>query len=283
MPLVLSCIMLDVTLTTSHFYPDARYTTGLLFFLPMAIGAGLAILGSLVIFPESVGRSFRTKLGGVVKPLAGALASIEELFEHASTAARAADAEEEFEEWADRSVMIRKALLSSLAGIPPLQAKQRYLYVDFSYTCLNGHDLRDVFDLVATVQARSSGLAFFFDVLIMNAKHSHLDSSAYSVHQASRPPSRPASRPASVRNSPRDRSDETSGNEAQINSPDHDPTADRSYFVRAFNKRRLSPGPGHRSHRGSHLSLFEYMSKAQQPVGLYETQQYMELERAFQE
>jgi hypothetical protein len=198
------------------------------------------------------------------------LGSIEQLFDHANALERTdSEAEEEFDQWADKSINIRKGLLSSLAGIPPLQAKQRYLYIDFSYTCLNGHDLRDVFDLVATLQARSTGLAFFFDVLVMNAKHSHLDSSAYSVHQISRQPSRSASRPVSIRDTPA--------------TPDEDPTQDRSYFMRAFHKRRLSPGPGSRSHRGSHLSLFEYMSKAQQPVGIYETQQYMELEKVFQE
>ena len=186
------------------------------------------------------------------------------------------------DEWATKSVGIRKGLLSSLAGIPPLQAKQRYLYIDISYTCLSGHDLRDVFDLVATVQARSTGLAFFFDVLINNAKHSHIDSSAYSVHQVSHPASRVASRPASIRDSPRRRPDDQCDPQ-HTPMADEDPAHDRSYFMRAFHKRRLSPGPGSKSHRGSHLSLFEYMSKAQQPVGLYETQQYMELERVFAE
>ncbi|WVO17917.1 hypothetical protein L204_105615 [Cryptococcus depauperatus] len=79
-PLVLSCILIDISLTTAVFYPSNTYTSGLIFFLPMAVQAGIGALCSVVIFPESVGYSFQSKFVGILAPLVSAMESIEELF-----------------------------------------------------------------------------------------------------------------------------------------------------------------------------------------------------------
>ena len=49
----------------------------------MAIAAGISILSSFAIFPESVGHAFRTKFTGVLQPLSASLISVEELFQQA--------------------------------------------------------------------------------------------------------------------------------------------------------------------------------------------------------
>lgn len=247
----------------------------------MVVATGICILVSVTIFPESVAHSFRAKFPGVLSPLAIAARSVEQLFEEAHNTPLPDDAldsehpavSKKLNQWADKSKIIRAQLLSSLAGLPAPRAQQRYLSVDFSYSRLSSDNLRDLFDRLAILQARSSGLAFFFDILVSNARHSHLDSAVHTVRQALE--SRPASRPASLhRETPSD--DEDSCHEWRSH--------ERSYLKRhlpEFIHRKSSPaGFGH-SHHGSHVSLLEKLRKAQQPVGLYESQRYMNLEKAF--
>ncbi|KAK8861286.1 hypothetical protein IAR55_002105 [Kwoniella newhampshirensis] len=326
-PLVLSCILIDIGLTTAAFYPYDFYTSGLLFFLPMSIQAGIGVLASLLIFPESVGHSFQSKFPGILSPLAAAMKSIELLFQEAEQSESQQEGDflstepvesdihtNKLNDWAERSKDIRRQLLVSLAGLPPLRAQQHYLSVDFSYSRLSGEDLRYLFDRLAIVQARSGGMAFFFDVIITNAKHSHLDSSAWSVRQIVE--SRPASRAASIRNEAMDDSrasmEDLHGNETpphhhhelhdhhdpddQYGHGDDDGTEgsshDRSVYFGSkrlhfagFRKRSGSPrGSPHgllRDHRGSHLSLLDSLRKTQQPVGVYESTRYMDVERSF--
>jgi hypothetical protein len=280
------------TLTTAVFYPTASYTTGLLFFLPMAVQAGLGVIAVLLVFPESVGHSFQGKFAGILSPLGSALKSIDALFVEASEQQVGLDVGEEetvsrLENWAAKSKAIRLQLLASLAGIPPLKAQQRYLRVDFSYSRLSGHDLRELFDRLAVVQTRSGGMAFFFDVIVNNAKHTHLDSTAFSVHHVGQ--SRPNSRPASIREMT-----EVHGDDDDDRPPtptEHEPsdTHDRLSFatkrlhLNLFHRRSGSPfGHGQSfSHRGSHISLLDHLRKVQQPVGVYESQRYMDVERVF--
>ena len=272
-PLVLSCILMDIGLTTAALYPYPLYTSGLLFFLPMAVQGGIATVCSLVIFPESVGHSFQSKLVGVIQPLESAMQSIESLFrDTGGIHSPSAPAHHRLEQWAGRSKAIRIELLQSLGGVPPLRAQQRYLSVDFSYGRLSGHDLRDLFDRIATLQTRSGGLAFFFDVIVNNTRHLHLDSSAFSVHQAAA--SRPNSRPASINEIAHEAIDD------ETDSDNEDAQTRRFHLPAIFRRRSGSP-LGTASHRGSHISLLDHLRKAQQPVGVYESQRYMDIERAF--
>lgn len=246
----------------------------------MAISSGVCLLASVTIFPESVGHSFRAKFPRVLEPLSAAVQSVEELFvRQANDTPLSTDIDDsqdltvqrKLSDWADKSKAIRVQLLSSLAGLPPLRAQLRYLPVDISYSRLSSDHLRELFEDLAVLQARSSGLAFFFDILVSNARHSHLDSSVYTVRAAME--SRPGSRPASIRNDTAGDGDTT---------PEPTEAHERSYVARhlpEFLSRRSSPaGFGL---RGSHTSLLEGLRKAQQPVGVYESQRYMELEKAF--
>ena len=269
---------MDISLSTAALQPAPSYTTGLLFFLPMAIQGGVSTLCSLVIFPESVGHSFQTKLGGVIGPLATAYTSVEALFASSVNYSPETSPQllkDRLSDWADRSKTIRSQLLESLAGLTPLRAQQRYLKVDFSYGRLSGEDLRDVFDLVAVIQTRSGGVAVFFDVVLTNAKHLHLDSSAYSVHD---PQSQPPSRPPSVNeDSDEDESDSERPTSRSRFSTSHLSVRNSS----GFNLR--SSSPLRNQHAGSHISLLDRLRKLQQPVGVYESQRYMDIERSFSE
>lgn len=245
----------------------------MLFFLPMVISTGLCILSSVTIFPESVNQSFRAKLHGVLSALSSALVAVDELFAETQRSTDHADesessAQERLVIWAQKSETIRGLILSSLAGLTPLRAQQKYLNIDFSHSRLSGDDLRHILDAIIKLQARSSGLALFFDIVVRNARHSHLDSSVYTVQQAL--DSRPNSRPVSIR------SGKVGDSKHEFHGRAH------SKHLPTFIHRRSSPA-GLKGHRDSHMSLLDHRHKSNQPVGLYESFRYMELEREFNE
>jgi hypothetical protein len=263
---------MDIGLTTAALYPYPLYTSGLLFFLPMAVQGGIATVCSIIIFPESVGHSFQNKLVGVLGPLQSAMKSIESLFSESvdgQSALTPLTADRRLDEWASQAKTIRLELLQSLTGVPPLRAQQRYLGVDFSYSRLSGHDLRDLFDRIAILQTRSGGMAFFFDVIVTNARHLHLDSSAFSAREVAQ------SRPSSMRREP---AAESVHEEADSDSDE--PHARRLHLPNFFHRRSGSPYATP-SQRASHVSLFDQWVRTQQPVGVYESQRYMDVERVF--
>jgi hypothetical protein len=260
----------------------------------MAIQGGLGIICSFVIFPESVGHAFQSKLTNILIPLDQALQSISALFSETTSIEGHLAAPEDhdkviadrLESWAAKGKAIRAELLKSLAGVPPCRAQQRYLAVDFSYSRLSGNDLRDIFDLLAAVQTRSGGMAFFFDVLVNNARHAHLDSSAFSVHQASH------SRPGSVRDltdlhghqdddSDHQHHESPNGHDAHDAHNSSSFTGKRYHLPNFLHRRSGSPAHGVGGHKGSHMSLLDSLRKAQHPVGVYESQRYMDVERVF--
>lgn len=224
----------------------------------MSIQAAISILATVFIFPESVGHQFQTKFTVIVSPLIEALQSVQVLF--ADQTDYDGNFTDRLELWASQSKAIREKLLQSLAGIPPCRAQQRYLVVDFSYSRLSGPDLRSIFDSLASVQSRSAGLSFFFDVMVTNARHTHIDSTIFAARDAS---SRPSTRPPSVIEP------------AGTVSEDH---SDLHFSKRFPFLRRDSPTS---NHKGSHHSLLEHLRKTQEPVGVYESQRYMDIEKAF--
>jgi hypothetical protein len=224
----------------------------------MAVQAGLSILATLLVFPESVGHQVQKKFGTIVSPLMRAMVDVQRLFDEP---VQEGDAAIRLEHWASRSKDIRSLLLQSLAGIPLCRAQQHYLIVDISYSRLSGLDLRQIFDSLAAVQSRSAGLSFFFDVMVNNARHTHIDSAIFVARDAS---SRPSTRPPSV---------------VEASEPVSEESPSEMHFSKHFPF--LRNGSPSRHHKGSHISLLEHMRKTQQPVGLYESQRYMDIERAF--
>nr|ODN87215.1 hypothetical protein L203_03487 [Cryptococcus depauperatus CBS 7841] len=305
-PLVLSCILIDISLTTAVFYPSNTYTSGLIFFLPMAVQAGIGALCSVVIFPESVGHSFQSKLLGILAPLVSAMESIDVLFAgvergvvkraeradhsvdhshdhsvdpspnpsldpslHHSLSHRSLRSLSSLSSWTRQSKAIRATLLQSLAGLAPLRAQQRYLAVDIRYSRLSGEDLRNLFDGLAVVQARSGGLAFFFDVVATNTEHSHLDSSAWAVEQVSRP--------ASVRMpAPDTPTPDTPALDTPTLDVQPSATPRRTHLAGRWS------GSSHALAALSALAALHLdPPKTPQPVGVYESTRYMNMERPF--
>jgi hypothetical protein len=382
-PLVLSCILIDITFTLVPLYPRADFTIPWIVYKPICFQAAVAIACSILI-PQSVSGQFRGRFVGVLAPLRDGLGEIESLFSDASsmctfgtTPQRHAsivsfdepnEIERKIHAWGDRSAEIRVVLLKSLAGMSPLNAQQRYLDVDISYGRIPGRDLRELFNVLASVQVRASGFSFFFNTIVNKVRRTHLDSKGFnaqrslSMAELSRPTSRTFSRPGSragsaislknLRRSSASLKDVRRTSEAEDAAPTprsiafeetphdtpHDETTDagtpggtpdvsddeasdreqretrrgcskpETLAQRLFHMpRSRDPSPhserersrsrerrGSRERRrksrvkelrehkdslkGSALSLLDQLRKSQQPVGVYESQRYMDLE-----
>lgn len=267
------------------FLPDPFYGAGLLFFLPMAVQGGLASLATLTIFPRSVSDLFRTKFSGILDPLAQGITSTEALFQQARRRALPEELDDDYdlagrlENWAEESKAIRSQLLGSLSGVAPLRALARYLVVDFSHGRLSGHDLRRIFDQLVLVQVRSAGLGLFYDVICSNARHTHLNSAAFTAQAASHPPSRVTST-VELSDMQPDRLPRGSVDSSNPPTPGAGEADDSHHWQFPFFGAKRASSPMH-NNRPSHVSLLEHLRKTQQPVGVYESQRYMDIEKVF--
>ncbi|BEI80174.1 hypothetical protein CcaverHIS002_0107030 [Cutaneotrichosporon cavernicola] len=375
LPIVLSCILIDVTLTLVPLYPSANYLIPWIVYKPMCFQAGIALLCSLLI-PQSVSGQFRGRFVGVLDPLEDAMGKIESLFSEASSMStfgtkhqpsslssfdERAEMDAKITAWGDRSAEIRTVLLKTLAGMQPLNAQQRYLDIDISYGRIPGRDLREIFNVLASVQVRASGFSFFFNTIVNKVRRTALDSKGYNAQSSlnlatlSRPGSRVFSRPGSVKGSaislkdlrrasasykdmrrasvaddapltPRSTGfetphDETPDGPTPMVTPDvsddehseresrresrrtrHESLAHRLFHLprsrdtsphsdrehsgsgepRPRGRRRKNRVLELKDHkdslRDSALSLLDQLRKSQQPVGVYESQRYMDLE-----
>lgn len=358
-------------------YPTAFYMAPWLVFKPICFQAGISLFCSIFVFPQSVSGQFRGRFNGVLNPLLQAMGEIESLFSDASTMTTFgtpdhtpkhgrhasivsfdddSEMDNKIQAWADRSDEIRQVLLKSLAGMQPLNAQQRYLDIDISYGRIPGIDLKELFNVLASVQARASGFSFFFATLVKKVRRTHLDSLGFnaqrslSMAEVSRPNSRTHSRAGSRVGSAISLKDMRRSSEV-CPAPDEScpPTPNSAVFDRGETPRdgygSTEPGtpddsddehghgsdregrrksrPEHRYHeslahrllhslphsrprsretsphrdrshsrerrrkrskdlnssiKGSALSLIDHLRKAQQPVGVYESQRYMDLE-----
>jgi hypothetical protein len=265
--------------------PTPFYTAGLLFFLPMAVQGGISAITTLLIFPRSVSSVFLTKFGGIIDPLLQGMRSTETLFakakDHVSPDDNDSDVrpEDRLDDWAEQSRITRTQLLQSLSGVAPLRALTKYLIVDFSYSRLSGNDLKEVFEGLVILQIRSAGLGLFYDVIVSNARHSHIDSSAFKAQNSSRPPSRVPSvvEMTDIPNTTRTSIDVTP---ASASPSEHD--SNHRHFP--FFTPKKSSSALHNGHaKPSHSSLLDHLRKAQQPVGVYESQRYMDIEKVFEQ
>ncbi|EIW69174.1 hypothetical protein TREMEDRAFT_39416 [Tremella mesenterica DSM 1558] len=286
-PLVIACVLLDVALTLANFQPGPAYTLGFLFFKPMVVQGGLSVLSSILIFPQSISSLFKTTVPKTLDPLIHALGSAERLFTRAGDTTLLSDYPSlklRSQAWAEESAGIRDGLNDSLSGIAPLSQQQKYLPLDISYGRLSSQDLRQLYTLLVSTQTRSSGLAFFFDMVFHNAKHSHIDSSAYSVYQAAR--SGPASRDPSIHfSSASALGDVGADNESAQQTPSSNTKlrADVGNLLAPnwFRRTGSSTQTQRLPKTDSRTSLRDYLNSQQTPVGVYESQRYVDIERLF--
>jgi hypothetical protein len=76
---VFACICVDISLTVAPLFPYPYYIIGRTIAVPIAIHAGLSLIASVFIFPETVNAQFVKRLKAVLAPLAAGIKQQPEL------------------------------------------------------------------------------------------------------------------------------------------------------------------------------------------------------------
>ncbi|CDZ98776.1 Predicted membrane protein [Phaffia rhodozyma] len=345
LPCVLACIQMDVALTLIPLYPYDFYTSGLVFFIPMAIQVGVHLVLSVFLFPQSVSYLYLNQFCATLSPLESSMTSMKSLFESAAVGNASLN------EWIELGVPLRAdKVKSETVGFGAMSALRGSLGMDVSWGRLGAKDLERLGKSVKDVTLRSGGITFFFDIFKSALTHDVLDSNAFharealgqdlddnesdrldsrpgSVYQTSQPPSRATSPSSSHENLPRlnstaavarsqtkesvpipsrprselERDPESSADEGPGSGRDSPATGSgmfsRERTTRFSNvdrsrsswtsgrKRADSPSRSHardhhhHHHSTSHFNLLEKLRKSQEPVGLFESHRYMDLEK----
>ncbi|KAL7418186.1 hypothetical protein BDY24DRAFT_437656 [Mrakia frigida] len=313
-PTVFACIQMDVALTLIPLLPYSYWASGEVFYLPMASQIAVNLLLSLLIFPSSLSASYLTSVQGLLNPLHTSTSALLALFK------AGAEGDASLEDWiALGEVITVGRLKSQTEGLGAMMAVESPLKADVSLGRVAPEDLLRLGEKGKDVLLRAGGVAFFFEIIQTALRHTHLDSQAFSVrnHTDERHSfadedlsTRPNSANASPLGSPtHSQTDLPATNtphplvDAEERPPPppsssapasihHSPLRPSSSSWRKDRFHLLHPSKHGRSRSkersslhgagGSHLSLFDKLKKIQEPVGVFESQRYMDVERSLQ-
>ena len=261
---VFSSILLIVAFTQGHQYPYPNYQIGKLFALPLAIQSAINILCSIFVLPVTVNHQFLIGLRAVLTPL--------EKFVQAETDMLGIPVTSE--DWIERVKFLKTLNSQSVQAMIAVRSKRTYIDREYSFGLLRGRDCQELFESIRLVHLRSGGFLTFCEALLVAFHNKHLlqeaitisdpkeisQSTAASIYNPSNQNSPYSSKPGTPRTS-------------SVNLSRHDTQDSRD------NESKLS----NLALFGSHSigTLTEKLSKRKYvaPIGVFESQRYMDLEQ----
>ncbi|KAI5118341.1 hypothetical protein M0805_009144 [Coniferiporia weirii] len=257
--MILSCTAMDSALTIAPLYPYPNYELGRGVVVPVAFHSAIAILSSLIIFPESVHAQFRQRFRAVFTPLAHALRSQPELLNTPSDHPAFNSGLGEY------NAHVR----ASETALGPLGATAHLMKKDISFGRFGAGDFKTMHELVRRLTVRANGMAFYFR--IMDPSRHRFPGTPV----ATPVPSRQATPPTS----PGD----------MIPNPSASGTPTGSITSRRRRYRHSAHPHAHHHHHHHHNALAHPGSlfhevRARSPehaVGVFESQAYLNLETRF--
>ncbi|KAI5115336.1 hypothetical protein M0805_008881, partial [Coniferiporia weirii] len=151
--LILSCIVIDISLTVAPLYPYPFYQTGQSILKPIAFHSAIALLCSIFVFPETVNAQFIKRFRGVFVPLSKAMRIQPEIFAVSAWS-------DEF----DPSAFINQVAAAE-AALAPLAAASRLLKKDLSWGRFGSKDFSRLHELARRMAVRANGMAFYFKII----------------------------------------------------------------------------------------------------------------------
>ncbi|KAG7440516.1 uncharacterized protein BT62DRAFT_910398 [Guyanagaster necrorhizus] len=271
---ILSCICLDITLTTSVLFPYPYYRIGQAVLIPLAFHSCIALLTSIVVFPQTVSAQFTTRLQGVLTPL------IKSLELHRSLK----DLPPNSPEFASASQSIKAAVNQAEGGLIPLAVSARLLPSDLIYARFAPTDFKALQAIARRMAVRANGLTIYFSLIDpMRERFPATPGPSRPGTPGTMTPVRPSRQSSPERGS---RETDTEDGAEPITEPG---TPTGSIFT------RRSPDPSrthsrsrshHHHHHGFHNLLRDSLlhltlprvQKNEQAVGVFESHRYMDLE-----
>ncbi|KAI5478848.1 hypothetical protein MNV49_004580 [Pseudohyphozyma bogoriensis] len=247
--IIFGIIMLAICFTVGAVFPYPYYGIGLIFFLPFICQQAIGLACTFLIFPETLAHQFSDRLIATLNPLHDVIHQQKLML--ASNPRTPA--------WLEHK-SIKASVGQAMGGLALLGASEKNLTREISYARISGKDLTRILNGMRLLVSRSTGFVSFYEIV---EKHLHRDFSDSKggktaddlVVHVDRDRSRPSSlhRDASPSNS------------------------------RPPKKRARSQHRGH-GKSGSHISLPSLLHEVLhpnidiRPVGLTESQRYMDLE-----
>ncbi|KAK0473358.1 hypothetical protein IW261DRAFT_1503962 [Armillaria novae-zelandiae] len=159
---ILSCICLDITLTTNVLFPYPYYRIGQAVLIPLGFHSCIALLTSIVVFPQTVSAQFTTRLQGVLGPL------IKSLELHRSLR----DIPTNSPEFASTAESIKAAVKQAEGGLIPLAISARLLPSDLIYARFAPTDFKALQAIARRMAVRANGLTIYLSIIRPNAQSS---------------------------------------------------------------------------------------------------------------
>ncbi|PBK88893.1 hypothetical protein ARMGADRAFT_996733 [Armillaria gallica] len=279
---ILSCICLDITLTTNVLFPYPYYRIGQAVLIPLGFHSCIALLTSVVVFPQTVSAQFTTRLQGVLGPL------IKTLELHRSLR----DIPTNSPEFASTAESIKAAVKQAEGGLIPLAISARLLPSDLIYARFAPTDFKALQAIARRMAVRANGLTIYLSIIDPMRER-------FPVTPAPSRPGTPGTMTpvrASRQSSPERDGDETDTEDGAdpITEPE---TPTGSVFTnrrsrgpsRTHSRSRSHHHHHHHHHHGFHNLLRDSLlhlslprvQKNEQAVGVFESHRYMDLEATF--
>lgn len=259
--MILSCTVMDSSLTAAPLYPFPNYQLGKDFVVPIAFHSINAIACALLIFPESVHAQFRRRSNAVFSPLSEALRDQAKLLQNAPSIFDA-DFEAGVESYTQR-------VQAAEAALGPLGMTSRLMKKDCSFGRFSPGDFRVIHELARRMTVRANGMAFYFK--IMDPSRHRFPGTPATTPSYSRTSSRAPSAPSTPRVENCKSTGGTGHNNGSISSRRRRTHQASNYFQSQ-----------HR-HSNPKAHLHDMLSRPlEHAVGVFESQAYLNLESRFE-
>ncbi|KAJ7632836.1 hypothetical protein FB45DRAFT_744966 [Roridomyces roridus] len=247
---VLSCICLDILLTTAVLFPYPFYlacAVGRSIVVPISMHSAISLVCSVFIFPSTISSQFTTQLTLV-------LASLTKSFELHQSILKLDPYSAAFASMVSTNAA---SVAKSEASLAPLAASARLLKGDLVYSRFAPTDLIALQDVAKRMAVRAHGMTLYYQIIEPGRERFPVSTPATPA-PASPVPSRP---PSPVREH-------------------RDSVAEDSLPTTPTRKSRHSYFHNHHNHHNLlHNSLLHLSRKKHQnPVGVFESQRYLDLE-----
>ncbi|KAF5356418.1 hypothetical protein D9758_009464 [Tetrapyrgos nigripes] len=152
---IFSCICLDINLTTSVLIPYPYYRLGLNILKPLGLHSVIALVCSVLLFPQTVSAQFTTRIQDVLAPLAASIDLHRKLLTLSFDDPAFVDSIKE----------LKELVQNSEKSVVPLAISGRLLRSDLIYSRFQPTDFKPLHNLVRRMAVRANGMCIYFTLI----------------------------------------------------------------------------------------------------------------------
>ncbi|KAF8585510.1 hypothetical protein K439DRAFT_1409815 [Ramaria rubella] len=264
-----ACLCADISLTVAPLYPYPYYNAGRTVVITLSFHVAISLATSLLVFPESVNAQFVKRLRAVLAPLACGIKQQHALLHALPLTGNF-----------DHSAFTKEVSRAD-AALGPLAASSRLIKRDVSWGLLSGSDLRGLQFFGRKLTLRAAGLEHFYR--IMDARHETFPHPPHPNSSLSSQFVTPVATPiVSQHPSPAVSDDEDTESPVDLHDTRKETHSWNGVHSSSHeNKQKPLHRRNHHSRLPRHHLLRGALAQSQQqrPVGIFESQHHMNVEK----